>query len=71
MNVGGAPRGDYVQDERYVAMEHMAGIVPYNPLHFLPSWRSDVRRDWFGFSPGQKIAARRASHSNLGRNAAI
>ena len=35
--------------ERYFAMEHMAGIVPYNPLHFLLPWRSDVRRDCSSF----------------------
>ncbi len=28
----------------------MAGIVPYNPLHFLRPWRSDVRRDCFRFA---------------------
>jgi len=61
--VGGASRGDYVQDERYIAMEHMAGIVPYNPLHFLRPWRSDVRRDRVTVAPGVKsIAAGRASH---------
>jgi len=61
--VGGAPRGDYAQGERYITKEHMAGIVPYNPLHFLHPWRSDVLRDWFGFArPFKSIAARRASH---------
>ena len=36
--------------KRYIAMEHMAEIVPYNPLHFLRPWRSDVRCDWFRFA---------------------
>jgi hypothetical protein len=43
---------DYIQDEWYIAREHMAGIVPYNPLHFLRPWRSDVRRNCFGISLG-------------------
>jgi hypothetical protein len=33
--------------ERYFAIEHRAGIVPYDPLHFLHPWRSDVRREAF------------------------
>jgi len=65
--VGAASRGDYAQDVRYIAKEHMAVIVPYNPMHFLRPWRSDVRRDCVRFPHIQKsIAARRGSYRSVG-----
>jgi hypothetical protein len=75
--VGGASRGDYVQDERYIARSTwMCGAI-VSGLHSismdvrrdcvsLAQPISRVRRDCSRFALCLKIAARRASHKKTG-----